>query len=177
MEAVALQEVVTPAPPEFIRKVGMNFRWALPEDVKFIASSWLTSAFDSWLKSTEGVQMPLSIRVLETARKSKRRLKFARQSKDRTAEVTELRLLEALFMTEMKLFVASSLWKVPALVLFDVEHPKFVLGWIHAVPGCVNFIYVKHAFRERGFGRALLNALKAGPRYTAMTRAGMRLRE
>jgi GNAT superfamily N-acetyltransferase len=173
MEALAQQEVTAPSPPEFIQKAGMGFRWAQPEDVKFVAASWLTSAKDAWFK--EGAKMPLPDSLRETVRASKRRLKFAIQASDTTAEVVERRLLEALFDSEMKLFIASSLWKVPPLVIFDEETPRFVLGWIHCLPGWVNYVYVKHAFRGRGFARALLKALNGGPEYTAMTRAGTRL--
>lgn len=53
-----------------------------------------------------------------------------------------------------------------ALCVVSSEAPGWVGGWIigHATAGghVIHWIYVKHTYRRRGFGRMLLSALRGG---------------
>jgi hypothetical protein len=191
-----------PEVPEELSRAGIGFRWALPLDLKFVAASWLTSAKDAFIK--QGALLPLSEHAAVAAKRSARHraiaqryidsiehqlenwtgtntpqekrlqsLLAAQQEKEYRARLLTHGVLDA----DLKPFIGRQLEAVPPVVLYDEETPDFLIGWMHGLPGVVNYVYVKQNFRDRDYAKFLLRGLGFTPesRYTAMTRAGQRI--
>jgi GNAT superfamily N-acetyltransferase len=121
--------------------------------------------------------MPISKGLHQAIWGSRERRKIYLDKGDKTSATRETQLLRRIFLSEMAWFVTEQLDLCPALTMYDEETPKFIIGWIHCVPGTVNFVYVRRRFQRRGYGTDLLHAFDLG-KYTctSMTKAGSRLR-
>ena len=151
---------------------GLALRWALPEDVKVIAATWLNSARRAWHREPDAV-LPGLEKHAKTIAEARKRMARALAKRDKSAAVREEHLLDALFDREFKLEIQRELLICPAAVLYDKTCPILVIGWAHArAVGLGNWVYVKEKYRRIGYGAGLFKAIAAPAEARMMTRAG-----
>jgi hypothetical protein len=128
-----------PELPELLTRAGLDWRWAEGTDLRFVVASWLTSTQRKFL---DGGPCPWA-HLAETVAK-------ARAAKDQSA------MLRRLFESEMKRDILGALSEWPALVVYDVDTPTFILAWGHR-----DYRYTKQGFRRMGLAKAIRTALES----------------
>ena len=125
-----------PPIPELLACAGLSWRWALPADMNFVVSSWLKSSGAAFVKDG---RCPWP--------------KF-QQTVDEARALGRTGLLESMWRREKLPLIREALKQAPALVIYDMETPSFILAWGHR-----DYRYTLQGFRKMGLARALSAAL------------------
>jgi hypothetical protein len=126
------------APPELMLKAGIDWRWALPSDLKCIFANWFDSQLMPFVKGP-GCPFP----------------RFAVTVADARAR-NLTKLLMKIYHAEMKPLIEKALLNSPTLVAYNVDLPEQIIGWAHH-----DYTYVMLDFRHCGVATALRAALES----------------
>jgi hypothetical protein len=151
---------------------SLQMRWSNTSDVRFIFRSW----FKSWRAAAERGEctLPVSEDAMRSLERSEARLKRSEAARDKTAVVHEQRLQHKLRIQELDRYIRGQMLTIPAVVAYEDDAPGFVVGWAHATPETLNFVYVRQSYRGNQVGCRLLGSV-GERRCATLTKAGIRL--
>lgn len=123
--------------PELLQRAGMGWRWAEPQDLRFIVASWFASTLKPFCEGALDCPWPHLTRTVASAR----------------ATGNE-KLLRRIWQTEGRALIGAKLLESPVIVVFDEENPSHLIAWAHR-----DYAYTKQVFRGQGISRAIRAAL------------------
>lgn len=119
--------------------LGLAVREALPEDLKFIVSSWFASQREQFMDNKIENPFPHLEKAIKQARVD-----------------NNLQLLKTIFQREMKLKIANGLFQIKPIVVFDTQYPGVIVAWVCANQQTAHYVYTKQSFRRLGIAMNLL---------------------
>lgn len=132
-----MDEAALPEVPPLLKTAALAWRWAQPDDLRFVVTSWFDSGLHRFLRS--GRPLPredLSDVVAKALRDANEKL------------------LARVWHAEAKSYIAANLLDAPCLVIYDTADSGHILAWRHR-----DFAYTKQLARRQGLQRALKAAL------------------
>ena len=125
--------------PELLRRAGLDWRWAEPDDLRFVVASWFSSTIKPFVEG----QLPCPWANLE-------------RTVANAMATGNVSLLRRIWHTEGKSLIGVKLMESPTLVVYDTSDPSHIVAWGHR-----DYCYTKQLFRRQGISRAIRTALNA----------------
>lgn len=142
--------------PEVLSLAGLQWREALPEDLKRVVSDWNASGLQRFINGSYD-PLPEKQATIDRCRR------FAgvkeapwpnREFDEGDLRERNLSTLKAIWNSAGKTMIRRELSISKPVVVYDVDNPSIILGW-----GCPGYVYVIHAMRHQGIGSALRDAV------------------
>jgi hypothetical protein len=137
--------------PEFMRLAGLDWREALPADLKRIVCDWQASGLQRFINGKDN-PFPDQQATIDKCRHQAgvAEAPWPSEFEDMQLRARNISTLKAIWETRGKFMIRREIEISRPLVVFDVDSPETILGW-----ACPSFRYVIHSMRGQGIGSAL----------------------